>query len=84
MTHAGNGARTPAGDSHLLVEDHLEPRVRIPADLVRSVIAVIDIAILAGLALLANATATGVEVDVVGASRRLPVTLLHLIGRSVV
>jgi len=80
LTHAGNGARNPTDDLHLLVEDHLEPRVRIPADLVRSVIAVIDIGILAGLALLANATATGVEVDLVGASRRLPVTLLHLIG----
>ncbi|HEX9515435.1 MAG TPA: lysylphosphatidylglycerol synthase domain-containing protein [Streptosporangiaceae bacterium] len=80
MTRAGNAARTPADDPHLLVEDHLEPRVRIPADLVRSVIAVIEIGILAGLALLANATATGVEVDLVGASRRLPAALLQLIG----
>ncbi len=80
LTRAGNAARTPADDPHLLVEDHLEPRVRIPADLVRSVIAVIEIGILAGLALLANATATGVEVDLVGASRRLPAALLQLIG----
>jgi uncharacterized membrane protein YbhN (UPF0104 family)/tRNA A-37 threonylcarbamoyl transferase component Bud32 len=80
LTHAGNGSGAPANDRHLLVQDHLEPRVRIPADLVRSVIAVIEIGILAGLALLANATATGVEVDLVGASRRLPVTLVHLIG----
>src|SRR5258706_457459 len=79
-TRAGNAARTPADDPHLLVEDHLEPRVRIPADLVRSVIAVIEIGILAGLALLANATATGVEVDLVGASGRLPAALLQLIG----
>ena len=35
---------------------------------------------LAGLALLASATATGVDVDVVGASQRLPAALLHLIG----
>jgi glycosyltransferase 2 family protein len=80
LAHVGNGARAPAHDPHLLVEDHLEPRVRIPADLVRSVIAVIEIGILAGLALLANATATGVEVDLVGASRRLPAALLDLIG----
>src|SRR6266851_5631717 len=80
LTRAGNAARTPADDPHLLVEDHLEPRVRIPADLVRSVIAVIEIGMLAGLALLANATATGVEVDLVGASRRLPAALLQLIG----
>src|SRR5216683_2935181 len=49
LTRAGNAARTPADDPHLLVEDHLEPRVRIPADLVRSVIAVIEIGLLAGL-----------------------------------
>ena len=80
LAHAGNAARAPADNPHLLVEDHLEPRVRIPADLVRSVIAVIEVGILAGLALLANATATGVEVDLVGASRRLPAALLQLIG----
>src|SRR5258708_29923004 len=80
VTRAGNAAKAPAGDQQLVVEDHLEPRVRIPADLVRSVTAVLEIAILAGVALLASATATGVEFDVVGASRRLPAPLLHLIG----
>src|SRR5215469_6257691 len=80
LTRAGNGGKAAAGGPHLLVEDHLEPRVRIPADLLRSVIAVAEIALLAGIALLASATATGVEFDVVGASRRLPISLLHLIG----
>ena len=80
LTRASNAAKAPAGDQQLVVEDHLEPRVRIPADLVRSVTAVLEIAILAGVALLASATATGVEFDVVGASRRLPAALLHLIG----
>jgi len=80
LARAHNGASARAADPQLRVEDNLEPRVRIPADLVRSVIAVLEIGILVGLALLANATATGVEVDLVGASRRLPVTLLHLIG----
>jgi len=80
LTRAGKAAKAPAGDHHLVVEDHLEPRVRIPADLVRSVIAILEIAICAGLALLASATATGVEFDLVGASRRLPAALLHLIG----
>jgi glycosyltransferase 2 family protein len=81
LTRAGSGgAKASAGGPHLLVEDHLEPRVRIPADLLRSVIAVVEIGLLAGIALLANATATGVEFDVVGASRRLSVSLLHLIG----
>src|SRR5215469_15244518 len=80
LTRAGNGGKAAAGGPHLLVEDHLEPRVRIPADLLRSVIAVAEIALLVGIGLLANATATGVEFDVVGASRRLPISLLHLIG----
>ncbi|HEX9066548.1 MAG TPA: lysylphosphatidylglycerol synthase domain-containing protein, partial [Streptosporangiaceae bacterium] len=46
----------------------------------RSVIALAEIAVLVGLALLASATASGVEFDVVGASKRLPVALLHLVG----
>jgi len=78
LTRAGSGTRAPAGEQ-LLVDDHLEPRVRIPADFIRSVIALVEIALLVGIALLAGATATGVEVDVVGASKHLPVSL-HLIG----
>jgi uncharacterized membrane protein YbhN (UPF0104 family) len=62
------------------VDDYLTPRVRIPGDLIRCVIAVAEIALLVGIGLLANATATGVEFDVVGASRRLPIGLLRLIG----
>ena len=80
LTRVGSGAKAPASDSRLLVEDQLEPRVRIPADLLRCVIAAVEIALLVGLALLASATATGVEFDVVGASKRLPPALLHLIG----
>jgi glycosyltransferase 2 family protein len=53
------------------VEDHLAPRVRVPADVLRCVTAVIEIGLLVGLALLARATATGVEVDVVYASQKL-------------
>ncbi len=62
------------------ITDHLETRVRIPADMLRCLIAVVEIGLLVGLALLASATATGVEFDLVGASRRLPLALLHLIG----
>src|SRR5713226_539200 len=80
LTRAGSGARAPAGEQALLVDDHLEPRVRIPADLIRCVIVTAEIALLVGIALLASATATGVEFDLVGASRRLPVALLHLLG----
>ncbi|HEX9034115.1 MAG TPA: lysylphosphatidylglycerol synthase domain-containing protein [Streptosporangiaceae bacterium] len=79
MTRAGSGTRAP-GDSSLQVEDHLEPRVRIPADLIRCVIAVVEIALLVGIALLASATATGVEFDVVGVSRRLPMGILNIVG----
>ena len=56
----------------LRVVDHLEPRIRLPADLLRCVIASIEIVLLAGLGLLARATANGVEYDVGHASRRLP------------
>ena len=80
LTRAGSGTKAPAGEPQVLVDDHLEPRVRIPADFIRCVIAVAEVAILVGLALLASATATGVEFDLVGASRRLPIALLHLIG----
>ncbi len=76
----GSVTEVPGDRPPVLVEDHLEPRVRIPADLLRCVIAVVEIGLLAGLALLASATATGVDVDVVGASQRLPVALLHLIS----
>src|SRR6185437_1916220 len=73
-------AKASGDRSAVLVEDHLQPRVRIPADLLRCVIATVEIALLAGLAMLASATATGVEVDFVGASHRLPPAVLHLIG----
>lgn len=54
------------------VEDHLEPRVRLPADLLRFVVAVAEIAVLTGLALLAKRTASGLELDIVhGVSKGL-------------
>jgi glycosyltransferase 2 family protein len=53
------------------VEDRLEPRVRLPSDILRCLTACIEIAFLVGLALLAKATASGVEVDLVYASRKL-------------
>lgn len=80
LTRAGNRAQAGGDGPAVLVEDHLEPRVRIPGDLLRCVIATAEIALLTGLAVLASATATGLEVDFVGASHRLPPGLLHLIG----
>src|SRR5271165_1553708 len=80
LTRTGSVLQAPAGQPAVLVDDHLEPRVRIPADLLRCVIAVTEVGVLVGLALLANATAAGVDVDVVGASQRLPAGLLRLVG----
>jgi glycosyltransferase 2 family protein len=66
-------AAGPAGlAAAVAVEDQLEPRIRLPTDLLRCVIAGVGIALLVGLGLLAQATATGVEVDVYGATNRLP------------
>jgi glycosyltransferase 2 family protein len=53
------------------VEDHLEPRVRLPADMLRCVTACVEIALLVGLALVATATASGVEKDLGEVSRKL-------------
>jgi uncharacterized membrane protein YbhN (UPF0104 family) len=64
------------------IEDYLEPRVHIPADLLRCVIALIEAGLLAGLGVLARATASGAEYDVVLASRRLPKALLSILGYS--
>ena len=77
---AGTNAEAPGIEPTLRVEDDLKPRVRLPADLIRSVIALLEIAILVGLAWLASATATGVEIDIVRSGKRLPVALLHLLG----
>ncbi len=80
LTRAGSGTQAPGDQPNVLVEDHLEPRVRIPADMLRCVIAVAEIGVLTGLAVLASATTTGVDVDIVGASHRLPSAVLHLIA----
>jgi uncharacterized membrane protein YbhN (UPF0104 family) len=74
-----SGVAAPDGQDDVRVTDHLETRVRIPADMIRSVVAAIEIGLLTGLALLASATATGVEFDFVGASEKLPTAVLHLI-----
>jgi glycosyltransferase 2 family protein len=58
------------------VTDQLERRIRKPVDLLRCIIACIEIAALAIAAVAASATTAGVETDIVGASRRLPHALL--------
>jgi len=52
------------------VVDHRARRIRWPMDLLRSVTALLGIAVLAGVGLLAHATAAGVEIDAVGAGRQ--------------
>jgi uncharacterized membrane protein YbhN (UPF0104 family)/tRNA A-37 threonylcarbamoyl transferase component Bud32 len=73
-------APAAVGDGAVLVEDRLEPRIRIPADLLRCVIGCIEIGLLFGLASLAGDTAHGVELTAVGASHFLPTVLLPVIG----
>jgi uncharacterized membrane protein YbhN (UPF0104 family) len=82
---AAGGGNVPAAGAHAApaavhVEDKLESRVRIPADMVRCVVALIEIALLAALGLLAGATASGAETDLVGASRHLSMALLSVLG----
>ena len=62
------------------MDDQLASRIRLPADLLRCVIACVEIVLLAGLGLLARATAIGVEYDVGHVSRRVPAVLLGVMG----
>jgi glycosyltransferase 2 family protein len=74
------GADPPATAPAVQVEDHLDPRVRLPADLLRCVIALIEIALVAGLGVLARATADGAEYDIVKASNVLPGAMVSVLG----
>ena len=67
---------TAAGPQPLLVEDHLARRIRKPIDLMRCLVSCIEIVLLAAIGVAAGAATTGIETDVVGASRRLPHALL--------
>jgi uncharacterized membrane protein YbhN (UPF0104 family)/tRNA A-37 threonylcarbamoyl transferase component Bud32 len=58
------------------VTDHLERRIRKPVDALRCVVTCFWILLLVLAALAASATTTGVETDIVGASKRLPDALL--------
>ena len=58
------------------VTDQLERRIRKPVDALRCIMSCIWIFVLAVAAVAASATTTGVETDIVGASRRLPHALL--------
>jgi glycosyltransferase 2 family protein len=73
-------ADPPATVPAVHVEDHLDPRVRVPADLLRCIIALIEIVLVAGLGVLARATADGAEYDIVKASNVLPGAMVSVLG----
>jgi len=60
----------------VVVEDHLERRIRKPVDLLRCIVSCIEVTALMLAGVAASATTTGVETDIVGASKRLPHSLL--------
>ena len=83
MALTGRSAPSAGLTAAVVVEDQLEPRIRMPTDLLRCFTACLEIALLVGIARLAKATATGVEVDVVGVSEHLArglVAPLHTIA----
>jgi uncharacterized membrane protein YbhN (UPF0104 family) len=69
----------PAGA--IRVTDQLERRIRKPIDLLRCILACIEIVALAVAGVAASATTTGLEKDIVGASSRLPHRLLDVAPR---
>jgi glycosyltransferase 2 family protein len=69
-------AVTSQQQTSILVEDHLERRIRKPVDLLRCLVACIEIVALAVAGIALSATTTGVETDIVGASGRLPHAVL--------
>jgi glycosyltransferase 2 family protein len=64
------------GPPPVLVEDHREHRIRRPADLLRCLACIAGVVVLAGLGIVASATADGVETNIVEASRSVPHALL--------
>ena len=72
---------TPPQSGPIKVTDQLERRIRKPVDLLRCLITTIEIFVLAVAAVAASATTTGIETDIVGASKRLPHDLLVLAPR---
>jgi glycosyltransferase 2 family protein len=76
---AGGGPGAAGGAAGITIDDHLDPRIRLPADALRFVIALIEIALLTGLGLAARATTSGVDIDVTDVSKRFH-ALLVLLG----
>lgn len=68
--------------TRVLVEDLLERRIRKPVDLLRCLVACIEIVALALAAVALQATMKGIETDIVGFSGRLP-HALHVVAKQV-
>jgi glycosyltransferase 2 family protein len=64
------------GETGIETEDQPERRIRKPADLLRCVLSCLGIIVLAVAGVAAGATTSGVQTDLVGASRRLPYGLV--------
>ncbi len=60
------------------MEDQLERRIRKPVDLLRCILSCSEIVALTLAGLAASATTAAVEADIVGASRRIPASLLQV------
>jgi len=69
---------TPSQPGEIEITDQLERRIRKPVDLLRCTLSCVEIAALMLAGIAASATTTGVETDIVGASRRLPHALLDV------
>src|SRR5262249_12153412 len=79
--HAGTADQFDIAPApRLIVEDHRARRLRRPTDLLRCLLAVLGIFVVAGIGLLARNTASGIEIDAVDASLRLPHPVLALLG----
>ena len=78
--HGGERRSGDAAEPALIIEDHLESRIRRPIDLLRLVFGCAAVALLAVAGLVAHATATGVETDIATAGHRLAGALLALLA----
>jgi uncharacterized membrane protein YbhN (UPF0104 family)/tRNA A-37 threonylcarbamoyl transferase component Bud32 len=71
---AHDAALVPAAAPALQVDDDLQPRVRMPADLLRCLLTGVEFIVLAAIGLV------GVQVNAAGATRRLPTPVLGILG----
>ncbi|HEX4093653.1 MAG TPA: lysylphosphatidylglycerol synthase transmembrane domain-containing protein [Trebonia sp.] len=69
-------ASASPGPPPVLVEDRREHRIRKPADLLRCLACVVGVVVLAGLGIVASATADGVETNIVEVSKAVPHAVL--------